>query len=443
MVVNTSPEYIDRSIFVTVPPSREASSLSFGLETNAEASKPLFLSIRPLHLHSLKEFSQNSIQCYDYGDYSSVCGPRIWDVGMGERSFSTREVDPLLKDLAEKKQNFRHCVISLAAEIKDVRGQLALKQQSLAQETLNRQACNFLDFYSLQIRSSLFLAKDNFHLGQAAEAKVKCMEDVISQLQRSLEEKNRQLLMSKSNANQYLKELDNLGSQISVAQALAGKHTTSTKSAQLLCVEMLRELDKKKSSLEEHDVRFNILGQLLDHLIMDLEAMEASQEKLKDEIFRIERDIIVAVSKAGYKDEQLRKILEEITHKDFECIKKHLAAKDEEIARLKDEVGVMTANCKFQMKEFESQLEKYERSDQELKKRVLKLEFCQQEARSQIQKLQRTGEKRDKALKELRDQLAMKQQMECSSKLKNFWESSGFKIGFSLSILVLVLFAKR
>lgn len=38
---------------------------------------------------------------------------------------------------------------------------------------------------------------------------------------------------------------------------------------------------------------------------------------------------------------------------------------------------------------FSQQLEKQRRADQELKKRVLKLEFCLQEARSQTRKLQR------------------------------------------------------
>lgn len=54
------------------------------------------------------------------------------------------------------------------------------------------------------------------------------------------------------------------------------------------------------------------------------------------------------------------------------------------------------------------------------------------------------GERRDKALKELRDQLAMKQQGGGGTADKqNFWESSGFKIIVSMSMLVLVVFAKR
>lgn len=51
-----------------------------------------------------------------------------------------REVDPLLKDLNEKKQSFRRNVVSIAAELKEVRGRLASKEQCFANETLNRQA---------------------------------------------------------------------------------------------------------------------------------------------------------------------------------------------------------------------------------------------------------------------------------------------------------------
>lgn len=52
-----------------------------------------------------------------------------------------REVDPLLRDLSEKKQSFRRNVVSLAAELKEVRGRLASHEQSVVRETLTRQAC--------------------------------------------------------------------------------------------------------------------------------------------------------------------------------------------------------------------------------------------------------------------------------------------------------------
>jgi len=57
-------------------------------------------------------------------------------------SMSAREIDPLLKDLNEKKQSFRRNVASLAAELKEVRSRLAFQEQSYAKESLTRQACD-------------------------------------------------------------------------------------------------------------------------------------------------------------------------------------------------------------------------------------------------------------------------------------------------------------
>ncbi|XP_068661432.1 nuclear envelope-associated protein 2-like isoform X2 [Aristolochia californica] len=302
------------------------------------------------------------------------------------------EIDPLLKDLSEKKQSFRRNVVSLAAELKDVRSRLAMREESFAQETLTR---------------------------QVAETKLKSMDAEFCRLQNRLEEKEEQLQASS---------------------------TTTEQSAQQQCSALLRELDEKNTSLKQHEDRVNKLGEQLDILQKDLQAREDSQKQLKDEVLRIEQEIMTAVSKAGYnKDCELRKILEEVSPKNFEKINKHLRAKDEEIARLRDEIRIMSANWKIKTKELESQLEKHRRADQELKKRVLKLEFCLQEARSQTRKLQRMGERRDKALKELRDQLTMIQHNGGSEdpNKQNFWDRSGFKIVVSMSMLVLVVFAKR
>ena len=67
-------------------------------------------------------------------------------------SCTERDVDPLLKDLSEKKQTFRRNVVSLAVELKEARGRLASKQQSFARETLTRQACDFCFLYVLKIQ---------------------------------------------------------------------------------------------------------------------------------------------------------------------------------------------------------------------------------------------------------------------------------------------------
>ncbi|XP_026665392.1 nuclear envelope-associated protein 2-like isoform X2 [Phoenix dactylifera] len=167
--------------------------------------------------------------------------------------------------------------------------------------------------------------------------------------------------------------------------------------------------------------------------------------QLKDEVLRIEKEIMNAVVIAGAKNDcELQKVLAEVSPKNFENLSKHLDAKDAEIARLRDEIRILSAHWKHKTKELESQLEKHRRTDQELKKRVLKLEFCLQEARNQTRKLQRMGEKSDDDIKELRDQLAMKQQdgSGCNDKQK-FWESSSFKIVVSMSMLVLAVFAKQ
>lgn len=56
---------------------------------------------------------------------------------------SAREVDPLLKDLNERKQSFRRNVVSLAAELKEARSRLSSQEESFAKEAQTRQACDF------------------------------------------------------------------------------------------------------------------------------------------------------------------------------------------------------------------------------------------------------------------------------------------------------------
>ncbi|QCE07229.1 hypothetical protein DEO72_LG9g2246 [Vigna unguiculata] len=335
-------------------------------------------------------------------------------------SVAAREVDPSLQDLNEKKQSFRRNVVSLAAELKELRSRLSSQEQSYARETLTR---------------------------QEAETNAKNMELEIGRLQMNLEQKDQQLQASASSTEKYLKELDDLRAQLVATRKTADASAASAQSAQLQCSELLKELDEKNGSLREHEARVLRLGEQLDNLQKDLQARESSQNQLKDEVLRIEHDIMEALAKAGEnKNCELRKILDEVSPKNFEKMNKLLGVKDEEIAKLKDEIKIMSAHWKIKTKELESQLEKQRRTDQELKKKVLKLEFCLQEARSQTRKLQRMGERRDKAIKDLRDQLAAKQQREvvgADKQNQNFWDTSGFKIVVSMSMLVLVVFSRR
>ncbi|KAH6794128.1 myosin heavy chain [Perilla frutescens var. hirtella] len=311
-----------------------------------------------------------------------------------------REVDPLLKDLSEKKQSFRRNVVSLAAELKE-----------------------------------------------EAESKLKNMEEEMYRLEKSLEERNAQLQASSTAAEMYVKELDDLRLQLSLTRATADASALSAQSAQMQCSALVKELEEKNGSLKEHEARVNKLGEQLDLLQKDLLAREVSQMQLKDEVSRFEQEIMLALTKAGAnKDCELRKILDEVSPKNYENITKLLTVKDQEIAKLRDEVRIMSAHWKLKTQELESQLEKHRRADQELKKKVLKLEFCLQEARAQTRKLQRMGERRDKSLKELREQLAAKERetpLPSSNEKHNFWETSSFKIMVSMSMFVLVMFSKR
>ncbi|KAL2993841.1 hypothetical protein AAZX31_10G134800 [Glycine max] len=278
---------------------------------------------------------------------------------------AAREVDPLLQDLNEKKQSFRRNVVSLAVELKELRSRLASQEQSYAKETQTR---------------------------QEAETNAKNMELQIGRLQKNLEERNEQLQASASSAEKYLKELDDLRTQLVTTRATADASAASAQSAQLQCLELVKELNEKNGSLREHEDRVLRLGEQLDNLQKDLQARESSQKQLKDEVLRIEHDIMEALAKAGEnKNCELRKILDEVSPKNFEKMNKILGVKDDEIAKLKDEIKIMSAHWKLKTKELESQLEKQRRADQELKKKVLKLEFCLQEARSQTRKLQRVN----------------------------------------------------
>ncbi|KAI3509039.1 hypothetical protein L1887_24063 [Cichorium endivia] len=331
---------------------------------------------------------------------------------------STTEIDPLLRDLNEKKQSFRRNVVSLAAELKDVRSRLSSQEESFAKESLTR---------------------------QEAEARAKNMEEEICRLQKSLDERNLQIQASSSDAEKYQRDLDHLTSQLSATKATADASAVSAQSAQLQCMALLKELDQKNRSLKEHEARVNQLAQQLDLLQTDLESRESSQKQLKDEVMRVEHDIMQALAKAGANNDcELRRILDEVSPRNLDKMMKLLSAKDEEITRLRDEIRVMSAHWKLKTKDLESQLEKHRRADQELKKRVLKLEFCLHEARAQTRKLQRMGERRDKALKELRDELAAtKNGGNGENQNQNFWEMPGFKIAVSMSMVILVLLSKR
>lgn len=157
---------------------------------------------------------------------------------------------------------------------------------------------------------------------------------------------------------QFLEEVDDLRSQLALTKEIAETSAASAQSAQLQCSVFTEQLDDKIHSLREHEDRVTELGHQLDNLQRDLRTRESSQKQLRDEVMRIESEITEAVAKSRKGTEgELRKILEEVSSTNFERMNMLLAVKDEEIAKLKDEIRLMSAHWKLKTKELESQVQ--------------------------------------------------------------------------------------
>lgn len=328
-------------------------------------------------------------------------------------------MDPLLRDLDEKKESFRRNVVSLATELKQVRGRLVSQEQSFLKETITR---------------------------KEAEKRGKNMEMEICKLQKRLEERNCQLEASASAADKFIKELEEFRLKLDTTKQTAEASADSAQSTKIQCSMLKQQLDDKTRSLREQEDRMTQLGHQLDDLQRGLSLRECSEKQLREEVRRIEREVTEAIAKAGIggMDSELQKLLEDVSPMKFERMNRLVEVKDEEITKLKDEIRLMSGQWKHKTKELESQLEKQRRTDQDLKKKVLKLEFCLQEARSQTRKLQRKGERRDMEIKEIRDLISEKQNLNNESWDKQkFWDNSGFKIVVSMSMLMLVVVSKR
>lgn len=169
-------------------------------------------------------------------------------------------MDPLVKELTEKKLSFKRNVLSLATELKDARGRLAVQHQLCARQA---KAC------------------------EAAEAKARAMEEQQQQL--------------------------------------------------------LSHLPASMQATEEELARLQGL----------LQATDLSQQQLRQRLLSLE---------------------------DLDSLR----AKE-----LRDEMRILSAHWLHKSKDLDAQLDKQRRADQELKKKLLKLDFCLQESRSQIRKLHR------------------------------------------------------
>eukprot|EP00249_Psilotum_nudum_P012290 c236_g1_i1 orf=213-1244(-) len=337
------------------------------------------------------------------------------------RSDSLGEPNTLLKDLHEKKQNLRRIaneVGSMAFELRDVRSRMAAQEASLAQETARR---------------------------QSAESKARSVERELELLQKNLEERNSQALHSTSVAEQYLQELVDVRAKLEAGQTAADSSATVGNTVHLQCTNLLKEIEKKYELLQEREKFITRLGQQLTELQHDMKQREISQKQSRDEVERFQAEMKMALAKtSANKDGEFKKLMEDFSAKNVEQFAKHLSAKDDEIARVREEIKLASAQLKFKTQDLEAQLEKQRKADQELKKRVIKLEFWLQDARSQTRKLQRIAERREKEIKDLRAQLWLKEADSITPKAKSrLWDGSRFKILLSVSVVALLFLARR
>ena len=159
-------------------------------------------------------------------------------------------------------------------------------------------------------------------------------------------------------SKQFLEEVDDLRSQLALTKETAETSAASAQSTQLECSMISQQLDDKTRSLREHQDRVTQLANQLDNLQRDLRTRECSQKQLRDEVIRIEREITKAVAKSGKDTEcELRKLVEEVSLKNFERMNRLLGVKDEAIAKLKDEIRLMSAHWKLKTKGLESQVQ--------------------------------------------------------------------------------------
>ncbi|KAJ4915023.1 hypothetical protein Rs2_00573 [Raphanus sativus] len=331
-------------------------------------------------------------------------------------SVSLREEDPLLKDLSEKKQSFRRNVVSLAADLKQARTRLAEQERFCSQEAISR---------------------------QEAETRVKRMEDEMLELSKELNKKVEQIRASDVATEKYVKELGDIKSQLAATHATAEASALSAESAQSQCILLSKHLHERTGSLKEQEDQVTRLGEQLENLQKELKARESSQKQLRDDVSKVEGDIM-RVALASEVNTKENSELDEDSPKNFERIDKLLRVKDDEIARLRDELKIISAHWRFKTQELEDQVENQRRINQELKKKVLKLEFCLGETRIQTRKLHKIGERNDVAIQELKKQLAAKKQHEADPfSNQNFWDKSGFKVVVSMSMLILVAFSRR
>jgi len=171
-----------------------------------------------------------------------------------------------------------------------------------------------------------------------------------------------------------LKDLDDLRTKLSITQAAENASVALCQSTQTKCISLTKELDEKNSVLKDYEERLKTLELQLSLLENDPQSREHSQILLRGEVKPNEREVMV---------------LPPTSTKDNKIARKSDNIRGDVFVRFTEEVKFLSMHWKHTTNEFQSQMEKHQRNDLELKKRVFKLELCLQETRAQMRKLQR------------------------------------------------------
>lgn len=310
------------------------------------------------------------------------------------------ELDPLLKDLSDKRQFFKKNVQSLAADLKDARARLATKEESFSRENQTRKVLDssssyhychhhcfpfaYIRFTKLAIELGVFCRQQRPRLRTWKNRFVNCrlcwMRKMCNcKFPQSLPTRfsfygsyviillyDRTLYQNLILINlyfwllQYMKEFGNLRSELSITQAAADASAELARSAQAQCSSLMKELAEKNILLKEHENRVNKLEEQLDLMRNDLHAREVLQRELKDEVIKIEREIALAISNADKvcptDGKELVKYQEDVLLMNFDTSNRHLSTKDEEIAKLRDEIRFLSTYWKHKTKELQVQV---------------------------------------------------------------------------------------
>lgn len=155
-----------------------------------------------------------------------------------------------------------------------------------------------------------------------------------------------------------MKELGDIKSQLAATHATAEASALSAESAQSQCILLSKHLHERTGSLKEQEDQVTRLGEQLENLQKELKARESSQKQLRDDVSKVEGDIM-RVALASEVNTKENSELDEDSPKNFERIDKLLRVKDDEIARLRDELKIISAHWRFKTQELEDQVTKH------------------------------------------------------------------------------------